>query len=314
MSKQQNLEKVLDLLLAENQEQAAELLHQIIVEKARAIYENIVDEEDDEEIADELSEADVVGGDTEEDFTAEIEDDTEEVAADEENDGEASDDADGDDMMQADDDLESDESTEERVEDLEQQLAELRAEFDALMGEELQEPNHADLAADMGADAGVGNEFPADDDLVKEVSAFMQEKKKADKLEKAPRAKVAKNASKVDEETAFLSKVADTGQRGTAKLVGTGKNSPLGAEGTKSPHSSVPARKDYGGKPVKFGSGTGGEPGKYTGEKATDGTITDNVGIEPKKSSLKADATPKFTGGKSAGTGFDKSPLSKRPS
>ena len=46
MSQQKKLEKVLDLLLSEDQNQAAELLHQIIVEKARTIYERIVEEEE----------------------------------------------------------------------------------------------------------------------------------------------------------------------------------------------------------------------------------------------------------------------------
>ena len=48
MSQQQKLEKVLDLLLSEDSDQAAELLHQIIVEKARVIYESIVEEDDAE--------------------------------------------------------------------------------------------------------------------------------------------------------------------------------------------------------------------------------------------------------------------------
>ena len=44
MSQQQKLEKLLELLINEDSDQAAELLHQLIVEKARVIYESIVDE------------------------------------------------------------------------------------------------------------------------------------------------------------------------------------------------------------------------------------------------------------------------------
>ena len=342
MSQQQKLEKVLDLLLSEDQNQAAELLHQIIVEKARNIYESIVDEEEDiSDENEELDEADEVGGEPSKDFTDEISSDEDDVEADEENDGEAgSDEDDSDDEMddEFDDDEMDDEggegSTDERLDDLETQLADLRAEFDALMGEEMQEPNHADLAADMGDDMGddemdMGDEFgdvePADDmpdfggpdeKVVGEVVAVMHEKKKTAKLEKAPEAKDKKKDKKVDEETQFLSKVADTGQRGTAKLVGTGKGMTLGAEQNKSPYTNIPARKDYGGKPTKIGGngGTGGEYGKYHGDSAKDETITDNVGLEPKKNGVKADTTAKFTGGKSAGTGFTKSPLTKKPS
>lgn len=324
MSQQQKLERVLDLLLSEDQEQAAELLHQIIVEKARTIYENIVEEEDMEEEKDELDEADEVGGEPNADFTDEIAADEDEIEADEENDGEA-----GAEEEESEEE-ESEESTEERVEDLETQLAELRAEFDALMGEEMLEPNHADLAAEMGDEVEAADDEFADDGIpdfsgdgeekvVGEVVATMFEKKAKAKLEKAPEAKKGelkkKGEKKVDEETKFLNKVADTGQRGTAKLVGTGKDTPLGAEQTKSPYTNIPARKDYGGKPTKIGGdgGTGGEYGKYHGDSAADETPTDNVNVAPKKSSVKADTVAKYTGGKSAGAGFEKSPLSKKP-
>lgn len=323
MSQQQKLEKVLDLLLSEDSDQAAELLHQIIVEKARVIYESIVEEED----AEELDESDEVGGEPNKDFTDEISSDKDEVDSDEQNDGEAGsddeDDGDDSDMAAADDEI-GEGSTEDRVEDLESQLAELRAEFDALMGEEMQEPQHADLASDMDMDGDVepaGEEMPdfggqgSEEQVVGEVTARMFEKAKKEKLEVAPQKKDAKKDKKVDEETQFLSKTADTGQRGTAKLVGTGKNSPLGAEQNKSPYTSIPARKDYGGKPSNIlgSKATGGEYGKYNGDSAKDDTPSDNVKVSPKSSGVKADTTAKYTGGKVAGPGFTKSPLTKKP-
>ena len=338
MSQQKKLEQVLDLLLSENSDQAAEILHQIIVEKARSIYESIVDEESDvDEEKDELDESDEVGGEPSKDFTDEISSDKDEIDSDEESDGEPEDDSDefGDEEDDEFGDEEGDEEgegdVEDRVEDLESQLADLRAEFDALMGEEMQEPNHADLAGEFGdeEDEFGGNDefggeqgasapsFGGDEQVVGEVIAKMHEKKKTAKLEVAKQAKKGdlkkKGEKKVDEETQFLSRVADTGQRGTAKLVGTGKDTPLGAEQTKSPYTSIPARKDYGGKPAKIGGGTGGEYGKYNGDSAASKTPTDNVNIKPKSSSVKADTTAKYTGGKVAGDGFSKSPLSKKP-
>lgn len=333
MSQQQKLEKVLDLLLSEDSDQAAELLHQIIVEKARAIYESIVEEDT---VVTEGE--DEVGGEPNKDFTDEIASDKDEVDSDEQNDGEAG--GDEDDGEGADDedeegaadefggDMGGEGTTEERVEDLESQLAELRAEFDALMGEEMQEPQHADMAGDMG---GMGDEVaPAGDEMggmdmgggmggeekvVGEVVATMFEKKKDKKLEVAPQKKDAKKDKKVDEETQFLNKVGDTGQRGTAKLVGTGKNTPLGAEQTKSSFTNIPPRKDYGGKPTNIlgSKSTGGEYGKYNGDSAKDDTPSDNVKVEPKKNSVKADTTAKWTGGKASGEGFTKSPLTKKP-
>jgi hypothetical protein len=319
MSQQKKLEKVLDLLLSEDSEQASELLHQIIVEKSRSIYESIVDEEmEEEDSKEDIDESDEVGGEPNKDFTDEIASDEQDIDADEHNDGEAGYDDDADDEF--DDEFDGEEegegTTEERVEDLESQLADLRAEFDALMGEELQEPNHADLAGEFDDEEDFsdndeigGNEFGADE--MDEVAMF--EKSKKAKLNKAPQKKDLKKGKKVDEETKFLNTVADTGQRGTAKLVGTGKDTPLGAEQTKSSFTNIPPRKDYGGKPTKFGNGTGGEYGKYSGESVKDDTPTDNVNVKPKNSSTKADTTPKYTGGKSAGEGFNKSPLSKKP-
>jgi len=328
MSQQQKLEKVLDLLLSEDSDQAAELLHQIIVEKARVIYEGIVEEEDDEE-KDELDESDEVGGEPNKDFTDEISSDKDEVDSDEHNDGEAEDDEldseFGDEESEEDSEM-GEGSTEERVEDLESQLAELRAEFDALMGEEMQEPEHADMGDEFGGEDDVEPAFGddegagmpdfgggSDEQVVGEVVAKFHEKKQEKKLQKAPEKKDLKKDKKVDEETKFLNKTADTGQRGTAKLVGTGKDTPLGAEQTKSSFTNIPARKDYGGKPAKIGGGTGGEYGKYNGDSAQSKTPTDNVNVKPKNSSIKADTTAKFTGGKTAGDGFSKSPLSKKP-
>lgn len=324
MSQQQKLEKVLDLLLSEDSDQAAELLHQIIVEKARVIYESIVEEEDVTVTEGE----DEVGGEPNKDFTDEIASDKEEVDADEQNDGEAGGEEAGEGTAE---DEEGDEGAEmgegdveDRVEDLESQLAELRAEFDALMGEEMQEPQHADLAGDMGDEvAPAGDEMGGmdmggmggEEKVVGEVVATMFEKKKDKKLEVAPQKKDEKKDKKVDEETQFLNKVGDTGQKGKAGLVGTGKNTPLGAEQTKSSFTNIPPRKDYGGNPKNIlgSKSTGGEYGKYHGDSASDDTPSDNVKVEPKKSGVKADTTAKYTGGKAAGEGFNKSPLTKKP-
>lgn len=328
MSQKQKLEQVLELLLSESTDEASEILHQIIVEKARVIYESIVENEevdfDDTDELDEISEADEVGGEPNKDFTDEIASDTEEINADEHNDGEAGAEADVDDVEEFEMSDDGDMSTEDKVEDLEAQLAELRAEFDALMGEELQEPQHADLASMFGGeddvesvgddfeDVGVDTDVDLDHDEVADESV-MYEKVKKKKLEKAPEKKDLKKSKKVDEETQFLHKTGDTGQRGTAKLVGTGKNTPLGAEDTKAPFTSAPSKKDFGGKPVKMGSGTGGEYGKFNAGTGTKDTPSDNVNVKPKTSGIKADATPKYTGGKAAGEGFNKSPFTKKP-
>jgi hypothetical protein len=122
--------------------------------------------------------------------------------------------------------------------------------------------------------------------------------------------------NKVAEETKFLNKTGDTGQKSAAPgFVGTGKNTPKGAEQDKSSFTNIPPRKDYGGSPKNIlgGGPTGGEYGKFNAGTGKDDTPSDNVDVDPKKSGVKADTTAKWTGGKSAGAGFDKSPLTKKP-
>ncbi len=332
MSQQQKLEKVLDLLLSEDSDQAAELLHQIIVEKARVIYESIVEEEDVEEK--DNSADNEVGGEPNKDFTDEISSDEEEIDADEHNDGEAGGEeaGEGDEFGSEEDSGEGEGGVEDRVEDLESQLAELRAEFDALMGEEMQEPQHADMGGEFGDDdvepAFGGEDGPGmpdfggagEEKVVGEVVAQMFEKSKKAKLEKAPEKKDLKKDKKVDEETQFLTKTGDTGQKGTAKLVGTGKDSSLGAEQNKSVFSKAPSKPSYGGdsKNILGSKSTGGEYGKYHGDSAKDDTLSDNLGVEPKKTGGHADkAEGKFVGtgkGSQSGKTDVRSPLTRAPS
>jgi hypothetical protein len=348
MSQQKKLEQVLDLLLSEDSDRAAELLHSIIVEKARTIYESIVDEEDD-----------VVGGEPSEDFTNDISADADDIDSDEQNDGEADDSEEGE---EGDDEFGGEEgegeegegeegSVEDRIESLEDQLAQLTADFEEIMSGGEGDGDADDFGGEPDGDAddfGGDDEFGGEEDfggeqdfggeedfggeqdfggedgeekVIGEITATMFEKQKAKKavddkaakLKLAAQAKDKKKDKKVDEETKFLNAVGDTGQKGTAKLVGTGKGMSLGAEQNQSPYTHAPAKKDFGGGPVKIGKGTGGEYGKYHGDSATNKTPSDNVKVTPKNVSTKADTTAKFTGGKVAGDGFSKSPLSKKP-
>ena len=89
-------EKLIDLIINENEEQARALFHDIVVEKSREIYENIIAEEMEEEgfageaadLMDEIS-ADVSGdeegmaeGEGEEEFDISADDDGDEEVVD----------------------------------------------------------------------------------------------------------------------------------------------------------------------------------------------------------------------------------------
>jgi hypothetical protein len=306
MSQHKKLEEVLNLLISEDIEAAEELLHQIIIEKSRNIYEELVDDEMDDEEAD-----DEVGGDEQDSFTDDISSDEDDIESDELSDGEAED---GDLDMDADDEVEH----EDRIEDLEDQLAQLRAEFDALLSDEVNEPEHDDL--DMDSMDMDGDIDMLDDSMYESRSKRAEPDEKHEKFTKAKKmdAKDSKHKkAKVDEETQFTTKVADTGQKSNAPgFAGTGKHTPKGAEFDKSAFTNAPSKPSYGGKPAPIGKGVGGEPGKYNGEHAADDTMSDNVDEKTKGVSAPSN-TDKWSGtGKESGnfgTQQKKSPLSKAP-
>lgn len=143
------LEEILELLLAEENEKAEEMLHEYVVSKARAEYEKVLDESE-EEVEEEVEEAIDQSNDFEDDILA----DEEEIEADEI--GEAEDDMDmdmGDEEGESEEETDAEEEAEEedledKVSDLEAELEDLRAEFEKLMADEMEEPEHADMEMD----------------------------------------------------------------------------------------------------------------------------------------------------------------------
>ena len=139
--------ELIELIISEENDQAKELFHEIIVDKSRSIYESLIDED---EVVDEDEEVDESDEDLEEsDFDEELggdaaEDMIDDISADEEG--------------LALEDEHEDEEMEDRVVDLEDALDELKAEFEQLMcgddeGEEEMdmdmEPEMDDMEMDM---------------------------------------------------------------------------------------------------------------------------------------------------------------------
>jgi len=147
-------EQLIEYIINEQEDKARELFHQIVVEKSREIYENLIDEEEVEE-----SLVDPMAGlvdevDAEEQGMAEADDemDMDDMGGSEPPMGDMGDDM-GDDMdAEMGDDMGGGGDIEDRVMDLEAALDELKAEFDALMADEQDEPEHADMEmpGDMG--------------------------------------------------------------------------------------------------------------------------------------------------------------------
>jgi hypothetical protein len=180
MTDRSKFEQMLEHLVNEETDKAKELFHQLVVEKSREIYEEILSEDfqteeeamDDEEAVEEAKDEDE--DDVEESFGfAEADDESE--------DGNIGGDA-GDDLIN-DIDADSDEGDEDgmggegdiedRVVDLEDALDDLRAEFEALMGDEAGD----DMGGmdDMGGD-DMGDMDMGDDDMEKmPEDSFMRE-------------------------------------------------------------------------------------------------------------------------------------------
>ena len=162
-------EQLIELFIAEDEQGAKDLFHEIVVEKSRDIYESLTDEdqveetaevdEDAVEEAEEIEESDFdeaeLGGDAADDMIDDIE-------ADEEG------------LSMEDDDAE--EEIEDRVVDLEDALDELKAEFEALMGgDDAADDDAMDMEPEMDMDMGdeegeeeEGEEEEADESFVRE--------------------------------------------------------------------------------------------------------------------------------------------------
>ena len=162
MSENNKFEQLIELFIAEDEQGAKDLFHEIVVEKSRDIYEGLVDEdqveetveveedaeaveeakdEEVEESAEEVEESEVdeaeIGGDASDDFVNDIEADEQGLSME----GEA-----------------DDEEIEDRVVDIENALEELKAEFDQLMGGDDAEDGDMDMDMDKDMDKDMDDE------------------------------------------------------------------------------------------------------------------------------------------------------------
>jgi hypothetical protein len=205
-------EQLIEYVINDDEAKARELFHDIVVEKSRAIYEEMMEDEEELEEND-----DMMGGDMAEDLIDDIE--TEESGISMEDD-EMGMDVEMDDEMGMGDgfaDEEDDAGLEDRVVDLEDKLDELMAEFESLMGDEAGE-GHGDEEMDMDMDMEVGDgmddEEVVDDEM--ETEGFME----AVNLKAVPKPTHGDNGQNAKSPVA-----ANSGARGAmAKPVGAGTN------------------------------------------------------------------------------------------
>lgn len=142
-------EQLIDLIINEQEDKAKELFHEIVVEKSREIYENIMDEEmmgeEGEEMVGEV-------GDLMAEISAEETGDVVEAAEDDEADIDFDDEAEaaGDDLTSDLEDAHDEEGEvdKEDLENIKDKLDDLMAEFEAIMG-------GAESSEDMGGEEEV---------------------------------------------------------------------------------------------------------------------------------------------------------------
>ena len=158
-------EQLIEYVINDEESKARELFHDIVVEKSREIYENLMAEEADEDLEEGVEDIEEGEEDLEEDMGGDASDDLiDDVEAEEESDmnmegeedmaGDDMDDTGGDDMDAA--DMGGDEpASKDDILNLEDKLDQLMAEFEDLMGGD-------DMGDDMGDGDGFGPEEGGD--------------------------------------------------------------------------------------------------------------------------------------------------------
>ena len=194
MSDNNKFEQLIELFIAEDEQGAKDLFHEIVVEKSRSIYENLVDEDQVEETAEVEEDAEAVEEATDEEVEESADEEVEESEVDEaEIGGDQSDDLIND--IEADEQGLSmegdadDEEIEDRVVDIENALEELKAEFDQLMGGDDAEDGDMDMDMDKDMDKmDMGDEEGEEEEMesVEPVEEETEEEVVREYTEKAP--------------------------------------------------------------------------------------------------------------------------------
>lgn len=231
-------EQLIEFIINEQEDKARELFHSIVVEKSREIYESLIDEDD-------LAE---VGGNDVEEMVDEITMDEEGIQE------EGMDDDEMEVSMDGDEESGEEESGEEeiggeledRVMDLEDDLDQLKAEFERIMGGE--EVAGDELAAD-DVEFGAEEEFGADEGEEEMEGYGMMEAKDA-KADKKEDKKAEKKEPRKMTEAEWLREYVDQVNKGyPGNNTETGE---VGAGGTASLNKTSPVagKNDMGGKVV----------------------------------------------------------------
>lgn len=225
MNHQNEFEKVMQSLVNDNYEEAQELMHNIVVEKSRAEFERLEEEEPA-----------VIGGDPRDQYASDISADMGELDAEETyNDAEIDGvDPEGDEEYDS-----EEEDIDSRLMDLEAAFAELQDEFEKIAGDDEDmdyDSEEYDSEEDMDDEEGDEEDLDMDDD-----------------------------DEDLEEAFAFLDDVPQTGQGNEdGSHIGAGRNEKASIQ-KKSTYTDTVKRDSFGGEATEFGDMQNGEKGKKLG-------------------------------------------------
>jgi hypothetical protein len=170
---------MLEALINDDQAQAKEIFHNIVVGKSREIYEELLAEDFSQDAGNpykkESSEEEMQEEDDEMSPMEDSEDDAEEDDAEDSEDDAEEDDAEENPFGDEEGDEEGDEDLEDRVMDLEDALEDLKAEFEQLLAGEEGEEHMGDMDDMMGGDmGGMGDADMGMDAEVDELATMME--------------------------------------------------------------------------------------------------------------------------------------------
>ena len=216
-------EQLIEYIINDEEDKAKELFHEVVVEKSRDIYENLMAEEEqvEESTEETVEEATDSDEETVEESTEEVaEDAVEESIVDEITDEEFGGDAADDlvDEIEADEEGialegEDEEDLEDRVVDLEDKLDELMAEFEELMNDEDKEEapgEEPEMDMDMGDEAEEEGEEEEEVEMPMESEEEIAEETEEEQVDEAVSLKPVK-ADNADHATNKTSPVAADG-------------------------------------------------------------------------------------------------------
>ena len=224
-------EQLIEHIINDDEAKARALFHEIVVEKSRDIYESLMDEEYAEED---------IGGNQVQGLVDEISmDETDGI-------GEGDDEEDGElDMgdMGMDDmgDMGGEEDLEQKVMDLETELEALKAEFEALMGDEEGEEEHDDMG-DMG-DMDMGDMGGDEEDEEGDEESMFEAEEDDEEEEEMTESRRPMQRTAVDLMREYVEKIsAPSNTEFTPVGTGAGGDKPAG--NTKNP---LAGKNDMGG-------------------------------------------------------------------